>query len=591
MFKLAQTGFTFFKRLLYIVSAIFIILGLAFQFGFKKDTSISTSQVMEYEKSKIYSQLQQYKSDTTPEGKANYILYKISYCSLLGQACDDDPNSKKNDLEKSFMSTGANAISFTLLNPPASGIQYVAGGLKNAGFIPQTFAAEGIGFAAIKPISSVWRTMRDIAYLVLVIVMVAIGFMIMFRTQIDAQTVISIENSLPRIVITLILITFSFPIAGFLIDLMYLFISLIVSILATDPSRVGQLQNQYLAATPGQIFDSLIPLNSPDAGYWYALERMSNGLIPANFFDAIGTIWQTAQGLMLILPEVIKGFLYLVGIWGSMILVEKLLVFTKALTEPLSGIGALTVQIGNIPQFVTIPILVVAFVLLGLLAVQLILMILILFTVCLIFFRIFFMLLSTYLKILMLIIFSPVILLLGALPGQEAFGQWFKNIFGEIMTFPAVVALFMVANRITVTILESAAQDQVFLPGINETANLQKTFWTPPFLYGLNQEAFAFIVGMGILFIIPDLIKVMKESLGVSEFPVKVGFGTFLQGGSVAVGGGISLLTQFSSINQALLGDNRGLIGGVKRLLGRDKGDDVPAISNAQIRQNNQDNG
>ncbi|MEK6538607.1 MAG: hypothetical protein AABZ46_05735, partial [Nitrospirota bacterium] len=48
-----------------------------------------------------------------------------------------------------------------------------------------------------------------------------IGFMIMLRKKIDAQTVIGIEQALPNLVITLLLITFSYAIAGFVIDMIY----------------------------------------------------------------------------------------------------------------------------------------------------------------------------------------------------------------------------------------------------------------------------------------------------------------------------------------------------------------------------------
>ena len=43
--------------------------------------------------------------------------------------------------------------------------------------------------------------------------------MIMFRKKVDPQTVVTIQNSLPRIVIALILITFSYPIAALIFNL------------------------------------------------------------------------------------------------------------------------------------------------------------------------------------------------------------------------------------------------------------------------------------------------------------------------------------------------------------------------------------
>ncbi len=567
MFLLAKKAYSLISKVVFVISIVFIILGLAFQFGFKDDTQVSTAQVLKYQETKIQTRLEELKKDTSTEGTAKLALYKLSYCTFTGHACTDVPEENyAKSMDDSYIGFIAKTITFPMINPPASGVVYVTEGLQNAGFIPQTYAAEGIGFAAIKPLTTIWKVMRDIAYIVLVIVMVIIGFMIMFRMQIDAQTVISIENSLPRIVITLILVTFSFPIAGFFIDLMYIFIALVVSLLATNTDQIGILQNQYLSATPGEIFDSLIPLNATRMGYWGMLSRQLGGVIPVGFFDTVGTLWQTANGILMILPKIVSTTIFVVAMGGMGLLLEKLVNFADKTTEPLTGLGALTFNIGNMAKAANPIVLIIGAIIIGFIAVPLTIMFLIFTTVCLIFFRIFFMLLSTYLKILMLIIFSPVILLLGAIPGNESFSQWLKNLFGEIMTFPVVVALFMVANRITVTILGSLTLEQQ-AAGVQGALN-NGTFWTPPFLYGLNQEALAFIVGMGILFIIPDLVKLYKETLGVSEFPVKIGLGTFFAGGAVAVGGGISLLMQFSSINQALLGDNKGLLNRFKNAFG-----------------------
>lgn len=45
--------------------------------------------------------------------------------------------------------------------------------------------------------------------------------MIMFRRKIDPQTVISIQSAIPKIIISLILITFSFAICGLMVDIIF----------------------------------------------------------------------------------------------------------------------------------------------------------------------------------------------------------------------------------------------------------------------------------------------------------------------------------------------------------------------------------
>ena len=175
------------------------------------------------------------------------------------------------------------------------------------------------------------------------------------------------------------------------------------------------------------------------------------------------------------------------------------------------------------------------------------------------------MLLTTYLKILMLIIFSPLILLMEAIPGQETFASWFKGLFAELMTFPLITILFLVGNRLVDAILAGS-------PTLNPLANVDgQTFWTPPFLYGLNQEAFAFIVGMGIIFLIPELVAHFKKMLGVEELPFKVGLNTFFAGATTAVGGASSLAGRFRTIGGALFGENIGFKGVAEKV-----GIDVP---------------
>jgi hypothetical protein len=62
---------------------------------------------------------------------------------------------------------------------------------------------------------------------------VVVGIMIMMRTKVNAQTIITIQSALPNLLITLILITFSYAIVGFMIDLMYFLIYFLVYLLSS----------------------------------------------------------------------------------------------------------------------------------------------------------------------------------------------------------------------------------------------------------------------------------------------------------------------------------------------------------------------
>jgi len=113
--------------------------------------------------------------------------------------------------------------------PPASSTEYFADVLDNMG-LPgaQKALAQGTGYNMLSPFLPIWKAFRNIAYSLYIIIFVVIGIMIMLRTKVNAQTIITIQTALPNLLITLILITFSYAIAGFLLDLMYLLIYLFV---------------------------------------------------------------------------------------------------------------------------------------------------------------------------------------------------------------------------------------------------------------------------------------------------------------------------------------------------------------------------
>ncbi|MEX0617229.1 MAG: hypothetical protein WD231_05550 [Candidatus Woykebacteria bacterium] len=79
---------------------------------------------------------------------------------------------------------------------------------------------------------SIWRTSRNIAFALSAAVLMVVGFMIMFRWKLDPRTTVTIQNSLPRVVVALILITFSFAIAGLMIDFTRLITEVVTSLVA-----------------------------------------------------------------------------------------------------------------------------------------------------------------------------------------------------------------------------------------------------------------------------------------------------------------------------------------------------------------------
>lgn len=128
---------------------------------------------------------------------------------------------------------------------PVSGVEYIASAASRFHLVPETYA-QGFGFKSIEPIQKMWKAFRNMAYGLMVLVVLAMAFMIMFRVKISPQVVISVQSALPKLVGILILITFSYAIAGFMVDLSYLVVALIIMFIKSQ-GLIGNL-NQTVSA-------------------------------------------------------------------------------------------------------------------------------------------------------------------------------------------------------------------------------------------------------------------------------------------------------------------------------------------------------
>ena len=116
---------------------------------------------------------------------------------------------------------------------PVSGIAYFKDIARRAKLVPEV-SAQGFGFSAANPVLGLWKMVRNVTYFLLILVIIVMSFMIMFRVKISPQTVITVQSALPKIIVALLLITFSYAIAGLLIDLMYVVIGLIAGMISSS---------------------------------------------------------------------------------------------------------------------------------------------------------------------------------------------------------------------------------------------------------------------------------------------------------------------------------------------------------------------
>jgi len=302
-----------------------------------------------------------------------------------------------------------------LYTPPASGTTYVAQLLEDAHIIPQA-QAQGLGFSSLDPVLETWKVFRNLAYFFFVIVFLLIGFMIMFRQKIGGQTVVTAQQAIPGIIVSLIFVTFSYAIAGFLIDIMYLLMYLMIGLFA------------------------------PQSG----TELISKTFIQIGWDVVTGV---NTNGAFSSMNEAVKTFAGTID--------------TGALGDVIGWIGGLTMGL-----IVSIAILIGVF-------------------------KLFFELLKIYITIIIAIVVSPLLLMTGALPGKNNVGYWIKMVFGNLMAFPMVLFALILYEMFT-------------------RGDLSQGGFMPPYLIGRGSGSVMMtLVGIGIILIIPDLIKEMKKAMKI----------------------------------------------------------------------------
>jgi len=529
IFSLLKKAANIGRKVFLVIVVYVVIIGLFVYFSsLNRSTQTINKSSIQRNRQQIYLLINDQKLAQKKEGRVIISIYKTISCGLIGEGCTNNPDDGDKNYKNSLIGFTTKFITLPYSQPPASGLYWAYSSLQNTGFIPKTYAAEGIGFASIKGFMKIWTLFRDVSYIVIVVVIIAIGFMIMFRMKINPQTIISVENALPRIVVALLLITFSFPIAGFLIDMMYVLIALVIATFSQlnigdlTTANMLNLQNKYFGSTMGDLWP----------------------------YGSGASVFRVGQSLLSTLPDIIETPLKTVvsGIVTlflvNLISKDTYKAIIGSFKDVLVGIGTLNVGIGFLPDLVTVAINIILFLLLSPFIPPIILGIAMLLTLLFLMFRLFFLLLTSYIKIVIFIIFAPIILLGEAIPGKGAFGFWIKNLLAELLSFPIVISLTLVGYAI-----------------INITGDNQA--FVLPFLNGSSSSDFGAIIGLGLIMMTPDFIKMVKSLLGIKELPISFGIGTFFGGVSTTVGGGLSLLSQFGSLKLGMgaLGRGEGFLG------------------------------
>ncbi|MBU1129756.1 hypothetical protein KKE45_00350 [Patescibacteria group bacterium] len=191
-------------------------------------------------------------------------------------------------------------LSGQLYQPPASGIQYIAQ-IKN-NLLGKPAYAQGMGFVGLQPILPLWKGFRNTVYILSSLIFIALGLMVMFRVKSSPQTIITIQNAIPQIIVTLLLVTFSYAIAGLIIDFTNLIVGAVLALLfqISNTSLNDNLlkQDLFQAIIPGSRynFKSLIDMRYAD------FIELSFLAIPKLAILSIGLLLGATIGFIVLAP-------------------------------------------------------------------------------------------------------------------------------------------------------------------------------------------------------------------------------------------------------------------------------------------------
>lgn len=340
----------------------------------------------------------------------------------------NDPTPVASAQQSSLLTGMGRLIGHMYAYPAANTGTYIADLMDSAHITPQAYA-QGLGFASLNPILELWKAFRNVAYMFFVVIFIIIGFMIMFRQRISGQAAVTAQQAIPSVIISLILVTFSYAIAGFMIDLMYVLMFLIIGVFGqTLPEGSQNLIDMSILQVMGAMF------------------KATNVLNPGANIDLVSNLF------------------------GSLLQVE-------ALNQVLGVVGGLTLTV----------VLAVA-ILIG--------------TV-----KLFFELLKSYASIVLSVVTSPIVLMMGALPGRNPVVPWLKDLAGNLLAFPVVLLVLVLFYQFT-NLTGGAGNEGGFIP---------------PFLIARGQAgAISSLMGLALILALPEIVKDAKKGL------VKEGFGSMV---------------------------------------------------------------
>lgn len=244
----------------------------------------------------------------------NYVAIQLTNSIVPIDGAGVKPEGDGSSIEKGINVTQnqgivpglAYFIGAMYANPAANTHTYVADLLEGAN-IATPARAQGLGYGSLNPILEIWKMMRNVAYLFYVIMFIVIGILIMLRKRVG-QAAITAQQAIPSAIVSLIFVTFSYAIAGFLIDIMYLSMFLIIGLFQTQFDSNPDIINYNIIELMATFIDTG-SIAGFDIGYNVVESIITSVVGGSNFLSgAAGWIGGITIGLVIAIAVLIGMF-------------------------------------------------------------------------------------------------------------------------------------------------------------------------------------------------------------------------------------------------------------------------------------------
>jgi len=380
-----------------------------------------------------------------------------------------------------ILGTTTNLIS-SLYTPAITSSDYTQYISSNFGIVKKAHA-QSYGFEGLKPILKLWIAMRNVAYTLLTLGFVFIGIGVMLRIKIDPRTVMTIQNQIPKVIVSIILITFSYAIAAVMVDLTWVTTYAGISLLTANdnpnvanctpdktPQKLSEKAASTLLQTPFTYFNQIFARCSTEKTFGILLPDDRDGGFHTMSRDVANNFGQTIGN------------------------VARSLIFDPDDNDASCGLTFFLnlkqcIKKGGVNLIAGVLTIVVLLVIFVILVVTL--------------FKIWFMLLKAYLYTLFYVIIGPIYIVFGLLPSKPlGFEKWLRALFVNLAIFPLMAYLFVGARLLM----------DLYGKGDYATANQ----YVPPLIGnpvgGVN---FGALLAFGAIMMGPQLQQILQEKMGV----------------------------------------------------------------------------